>query len=24
MGANPALTDPDLLAIVEFIRSLRN
>jgi disulfide bond formation protein DsbB len=24
MGANPALTDDDLLAIVEFIRSLRN
>jgi disulfide bond formation protein DsbB len=24
MGANPALTDTDLLAIVQFIRSLRN
>ncbi len=24
MGANPALSDADLLAIVEFIRSLRN
>jgi disulfide bond formation protein DsbB len=24
MGANPALTDDELMAIVQFIRSLRN